>query len=56
MEEYWIVLPDRKVIERFTQPGAAGYTGHDSIVPGGTAASLTFPAFEVNLEHLLEEG
>ena len=56
VEEYWIVLPDRGVIERFTQPGATGYAQHDVIAQGDTAVSLTFPAFEVNLAGMLAEG
>ena len=56
VEEYWIVLPDRAVIERFTLPGTAGYALHEVISAGDVAASLTFPAFEVNLKYLLTES
>ena len=56
VEEYWIVLPDRTLIERFTQPGTSGYTRHDVIAKGDTAASLVMPAFVVNLARLLTEG
>ena len=54
--EYWIVLPDRSVIERFTQPGTTCYARHESFISGETASSITFPAFEVNLKYLLTEG
>ena len=56
VEEYWIVLPDRAVIERFTEFGMTGYARHEIIAKGDTAASLAIPAFLVNLDQLLKEG
>lgn len=56
VEEYWIVLPDRGVIERFFGTGAAGYAQHEIIAEGDTAVSLTIPSFAVNLARLLAEG
>ena len=53
VEEYWIVLPDRVSIERFSHPAPGGYAKHHIFNPGERAASLTFPAFEVDLAHLL---
>lgn len=55
VEEYWIVLPDRSVIERFTQPATGGYTLHEVVPAGHPASSLTFPALAVNLSDLLAE-
>ena len=56
VEEYWIVLPDRAVIERFTQPGSGGYALHAAIPAGHVTTSLTFPAFAVDLSALLSES
>ncbi len=56
VEEYWIVLPDRAMIERFSGPGAAGYMQHDIIAKGDIAVSLMIPPFKVNLDRLMAEG
>ena len=56
VDEYWIVLPDRAMIECFTQPEGGSYARHNLVTSGQAAASLTFPAFAVNLSQLLAES
>lgn len=54
VEEYWIVLPERRSIERFTLPSADGFGRHEVFSAGETVFSLTVGGFGVNLAQLLD--
>lgn len=54
VEEYWIVLPQRRVIERFTRPENGIYGSQETIGEDGIATSLMFPDFSVSLDELLK--
>lgn len=49
VEEYWLVLPEKKQIERFSHPAAEGYLGNAVIPAEAVCSSLIFPALEVRL-------
>ncbi|MES2706962.1 MAG: Uma2 family endonuclease [Verrucomicrobiota bacterium] len=55
-EEYWMVLPQRRTIERFSQPENGIYARHEVMEAEVTVTSLTFPGFAVNLDELLKSA
>jgi Uma2 family endonuclease len=54
VSEYWILLPERATIERFSQPGPSGYTAHQSFSHDEPALSLTLHGFSVSAASLLQ--
>jgi len=54
VKEYWLILPDRRRIEIFTQPSATGYAGHN--VVSDIVTSTVLPGFQVNLNDLYGEA
>ncbi|MDB6136719.1 MAG: hypothetical protein JWM59_4962 [Verrucomicrobiales bacterium] len=51
--EYWIVMPQRRAIERFTHPQDGVYTRQHTIESSEVAISMTVPGFSVTLDRLL---
>ncbi|MES2706961.1 MAG: Uma2 family endonuclease [Verrucomicrobiota bacterium] len=56
VEEYWMVLPQRRIIERFSQPENGIYARHEVTEAEVTVVSLMFPEFSVNLDELLKSA
>ncbi|RYD34224.1 MAG: Uma2 family endonuclease [Verrucomicrobiaceae bacterium] len=51
--EYWIVMPERRTVERFTHPHDGAYTRRETVASGKAVVSLTVPGFSVTLDGLL---
>lgn len=50
VKEYWLILPERRHIEIFTQPSSAGYAGHTIV--SDVATSTVLPGFSVSLQEV----
>jgi Uma2 family endonuclease len=50
VKEYWLVLPESRSIEIFTQPSSSGYASHDIMTD--VATSTVLPEFRVKLSEL----
>ncbi|HBJ85088.1 MAG TPA: Uma2 family endonuclease [Verrucomicrobiales bacterium] len=53
VKEYWLVLPESRSIEVFTQPSSSGYASHDIMTDVATSAVL--PEFRVKLSELFAD-
>ncbi len=54
VKEYWLVLPQEKIVEIFSDPADGRYRNHTVMAPGETATSTIIPEFGVNLAELIE--
>jgi len=49
VEEYWLVLPEKNRIERFSTPSPGGYGEHTIIPSTESCTSLIFPDLQIRL-------
>lgn len=56
VEEYWMILPCRRVVERFSLPEAGGFLRHEVFGEDEDVGSLVVAEFSVNLKALLDNG
>lgn len=47
--EYWLILPERRTIERFSQPSDSRYSSHSITPAAELCASGLFPEFQLRL-------
>lgn len=52
-KESWLVLPQDKTVEIFSDPADGGYRNHAIVAAGEMAASLLLPGFRVTLAELV---
>jgi Uma2 family endonuclease len=51
--EYWVIDLKRGELVRHTQPTQAGYASIKRVTATGIMAAETFPAFNINIDHIL---
>lgn len=54
VSEYWILLPERASIERFSQPSPSGYMAHQCFSHDEPAVSLALGGFSISPAVLLQ--
>jgi Uma2 family endonuclease len=50
--EFWLVLPEQRVVEVYTQPGTHGYGRCQKVSPGTTLTSVTLPQISIEVASL----
>jgi Uma2 family endonuclease len=50
--EYWLVLPQKGIIEVFTDPSPSGYAGHASYTSGETISLRALPQLAFPVDHI----
>lgn len=53
VKEYWLVLPQEKTVEIFSNPADGHYRNHAVVARGETATSTIIPEFHLNLAELV---
>jgi Uma2 family endonuclease len=50
--EYWLVLPESRTLEIFSEPASGAYQRHQSLNAGEVATSASMPNLQVQLDQL----